>query len=96
VPRVGFVAVNGYDNEFRGWGRADGDLRERLKRAGVRARSDWSQAVVFHLHHPEDPSKQRRQNVGYAERTQIPVAAHNGFAEVAAAAQREVVYRNRA
>jgi glycosyltransferase involved in cell wall biosynthesis len=94
VPRAGFERVNGYDNNFRGWGRADGDLRERLKCVGVRPYSDWNKAVVFHLHHPEDPTKAKKQNVSYAERPTVPTVAEAGFAEVRDRALDAVIYRN--
>jgi glycosyltransferase involved in cell wall biosynthesis len=94
IPRSGFVAVNGYDNEFRGWGRADGDLRERLKKVGVRPFSDWNTAMVFHLHHPEDVTKKKKANVAYAERRDIPTVAEHGFEQVEDAARTSVVYRN--
>jgi hypothetical protein len=94
IPRSGFQAINGYDNEFRGWGRADGDVRERLKQVGVRPFSVWDRAMVYHLHHPPDPTKQQQQNVAYAERRDIPTRAASGFAEVADAARRSVVFDN--
>ena len=82
LPRSAYVEVNGYDNEFRGWGKADGDLRERLRAIGVRPWSVWRQAVTFHLHHPPDATKARKQNQAYAERHDVPVRAASGFAEV--------------
>jgi glycosyltransferase involved in cell wall biosynthesis len=94
IPRSGFLAINGYDNNFRGWGRADGDVRERLKQVGVRPFSDWDRALVFHLHHPPDSTKQQQQNVAYAERARIPTRAESGFAEVADEARRSVVFDN--
>jgi hypothetical protein len=30
-----FVAVNGYPNDFFGWGGEDDELRDRIKRAGL-------------------------------------------------------------
>lgn len=95
IPRRGFVGVNGYDNEFRGWGRADGDLRERLKEAGVWPHSDWDRAIVFHLHHPPDPTKASRANVAYSERAEIPTVAANGFEQCREAAAEALVYHNR-
>jgi glycosyltransferase involved in cell wall biosynthesis len=94
IPRSGFVTVNGYDNNFRGWGRADGDLRERLKCVHVRPFSDWSRALVFHMHHPEDTTKKQRANVAYAQREVIPTVAEHGFREVAADARSAVVWEN--
>ena len=94
IPRSAFVAVNGYDNEFRGWGRADGDLRERLKRTGVRPFSDWNRALVFHLYHPDDPTKAKQANRARSERPNIPTVAEHGFAQVEAEAHAATVYRN--
>lgn len=82
VPRAAFVRINGYDNEFRGWGRADGDLRERLKRIGVRPYSNWNRALTCHLHHPPDPTKPLRRNDHYADRGEIPIVAASGYAQV--------------
>jgi len=95
IPRSGFVAVNGFDNEFRGWGRADGDLRERLKQVGVRPFSNWNEALIFHMHHAPDPTKSLRANVAYSERAEIPTVALNGFEQCRQAARDSLVYRNR-
>jgi glycosyltransferase involved in cell wall biosynthesis len=95
IPRSGFVRINGYDNQFRGWGRADGDLRERLKQVGVRPHSDWDRALVFHLHHPEDPTKKQRMNVAYSERKRVPTVAVHGFEQCRAEAIAALVHDNR-
>jgi glycosyltransferase involved in cell wall biosynthesis len=92
IPRSGFVRVNGYDNLFRGWGRADGDLRERLKRVGVRPWSTWNSALTFHMHHPPDVTKKERANDAYADRVEIPAVAADGFAQVVP----DVVFSTRA
>jgi len=44
--------VNGFDEEYRGWGQEDDDLGRRLYGAGVRPRVRVCQAVVTHLPHP--------------------------------------------
>jgi glycosyltransferase involved in cell wall biosynthesis len=82
LPRSAYREINGYDNNFRGWGKADGDLRERLRRIGVRPWSVWHSAVTFHLHHPPDATKPKKANQEYAERADIPTRAASGFAEV--------------
>ena len=78
--KADLVRVNGFDERFRGWGNADGDLRERLKRVGVWPRSVWHRAVVFHLHHPleatrADPSAHR----AYAHRAPVEPFAEQGI-----------------
>jgi hypothetical protein len=82
LSRANYYRVNGYDNNFRGWGKADGDLRERLKRVGVWPKSVWDKALVCHLFHPPDPTKILKMNKAYYYRDKIPVVAENGIAQV--------------
>ena len=82
LAREDLLRVNGYDENYRGWGNEDGDLRERLKRVGVWPRSIWTRAVVFHLDHPVDPTrKDRARNLAYSRRPDIPVFAECGIAK---------------
>ena len=53
-----FISVNGYDNEFVGWGREDSDLMIRLHNLGIKGKRVKFSAIVFHLDHDEkDKSK---------------------------------------
>lgn len=61
-----FRRVNGYDEQFVGWGNEDGDLRERLKRVGVRPFPVVDRAVVYHMWHPPHDSKPALPNKAYA------------------------------
>ncbi len=51
--RRDFIAVNGYDETFEGWGKEDDDLAHRLVRLGRRMRDVRFAAVLYHLWHPE-------------------------------------------
>jgi glycosyltransferase involved in cell wall biosynthesis len=51
--RDDFVAVNGYDEAFTGWGREDTDLVARFYRRGLRRRWFKLRGVAWHLHHRE-------------------------------------------
>jgi len=51
--REDFIAVNGYDEAFVGWGREDTDLVLRLQRHGLRRRWFKLRGVAYHLHHRE-------------------------------------------
>jgi len=51
--RDDFVAVNGYDEAFVGWGREDTDLVARFYRRGLRRRWFKLRGVAWHLHHRE-------------------------------------------
>ena len=49
--RKDFISVNGYNNEFKGWGREDSDLMIRLHNLGVKGKRVKFSAIVYHLDH---------------------------------------------
>lgn len=50
--REDFVRVNGFNEEFVGWGREDSEFVTRLFNSGVRRRNIRFAALGCHLHHP--------------------------------------------
>jgi glycosyltransferase involved in cell wall biosynthesis len=52
IWRTDYERVNGYDENFEGWGCEDDDLRYRLRRAGMRIRSILGWTHTYHLWHP--------------------------------------------
>ncbi|HID78633.1 MAG TPA: glycosyltransferase [Planctomycetaceae bacterium] len=58
--RNDFLRVNGFDENFRGWGGEDDDFRLRLRQAGVRIQSILRRTRSYHLWHPPVPSKAPR------------------------------------
>jgi len=70
--RSDYERVNGFDENFRGWGCEDDDLRLRLRRAGIRSGSLLLRTRTVHLWHPPDPSVPARWreglNVAYMNR----------------------------
>jgi glycosyltransferase involved in cell wall biosynthesis len=54
------VKVNGYNEDFRGWGKEDNDLSIRLSNAGVKLHFLKFAGIVYHLYHKE-ASKERMQ-----------------------------------
>jgi hypothetical protein len=86
IDRALFYAINGYDEDFDGFGKEDSDLRNRLVASGARARSLWDRAFVFHLDHAIDTKhapKGLRDRVKerwyYYARPNIPVRCKNGL-----------------
>ena len=74
--------VNGYDENFVGWGGEDEDLGIRLVRAGIHCRSAIRYARVLHLWHPPAITDRRWQegpNIQYFNRKEIPVFCINGL-----------------
>ncbi len=73
------IEINGFDENYEGWGQEDSDFRERLKRWGLRPRSILPEAIVFHLHHEPQPTKAIRPNLAYSRRANIPIRCLNGL-----------------
>jgi glycosyltransferase involved in cell wall biosynthesis len=72
IARVDFERVNGFDEEFSGWGCEDDDLGQRLIAAGIRPVSILNRTRVYHMWHPSVPSKpatwREGDNVAYLKR----------------------------
>ncbi len=49
--REDFIAINGYNEDFEGWGREDSDLVIRMGNNGVKAKRIRYAAIVFHIYH---------------------------------------------
>lgn len=60
--RKDFVAVNGFDEEYQGWGHEDADLAVRLFRHGVKRKEGVFAVPVLHLWHPMNDRSQLNNN----------------------------------
>lgn len=49
--REDFIAINGYNEDFEGWGREDSDLVIRMGNKGVLAKRLRYAGIVYHIHH---------------------------------------------
>jgi glycosyltransferase involved in cell wall biosynthesis len=63
VCRQDMIAVNGWNEEFVGWGDEDSDLGVRLQNNGVQIRNLRNKVVQFHLMHDRLPSINPRNEV---------------------------------
>ncbi len=52
---VNVHAINGFDEDFSGWGHEDADFVARLYNAGVRRKKGFYATEVLHLWHQEQP-----------------------------------------
>ncbi len=60
IWREDFERINGFDENFEGWGGEDTDLGRRLRRAGVQIESILRWTHTYHLWHAPDASAPRR------------------------------------
>jgi glycosyltransferase involved in cell wall biosynthesis len=51
--REDLIRVNGYNEDFYGWGREDNEIAARLINLGINKRAMKFGGIVFHLYHPE-------------------------------------------
>jgi N-terminal domain of galactosyltransferase len=83
VWRADFERVNGFDENYCGWGQEDDDLGIRLRRAGVRLSSVLNITRLYHLWHPRDPSATNEWrdgvNVDYFLRRGGLICCRNGM-----------------
>ncbi len=83
IWRSDYERVNGYDENFFGWGCEDDDLRYRLRRAGVSIRSILGLTRTYHLWHPAHPTAPARwrdgMNVRYLLRKARLTRCRNGL-----------------
>lgn len=92
VWRDDFVAVNGFDETFEGWGHEDADLVLRLSHLGIHRKNGFLATEVYHLWHREnarDHESVNRQKVFQRMKTHI-ISAEKGLAEIEANASVQV------
>jgi GT2 family glycosyltransferase len=72
LARAEFERVNGFDENFLGWGCEDDDFGRRLRAAGIRMVSVLHRTCVYHLWHAPAPTRPRAWkeggNVPYLQR----------------------------
>lgn len=75
-----FIAVNGYDEYYEGWGGEDGDFGRRLKRYGLSKLHLKFAGIVFHLWHEDKFMYNKDHNCQYSQRPdeQQPIRCVDG------------------
>jgi glycosyltransferase involved in cell wall biosynthesis len=78
-------AVNGYDENYVGWGGEDIDFALRMVLSGCRGTSVIRSARILHLWHPREMGNKHWKegaNVGYLFRKKIKVFCENGLVRI--------------
>jgi GT2 family glycosyltransferase len=87
IWRRDLETVNGFDEDFVGWGCEDDDLAFRLRKAGVRIGSVLGYTCAYHMWHPTDPSRPANwtegPNVGRLELPNRPIRCPIGLVRLA-------------
>lgn len=63
------IAVNGYNEDFTGWGKEDSEIAIRLMNAGIMKKFIKMGAVVYHLYHHEASRHNEKENFKLMEVT---------------------------
>ena len=94
VWRSDFVAVNGFDEVFEGWGHEDADLVLRLSHLGVQRKNGFMATEVFHLWHRENQRNQEALNKSRVMQrmTTDLIKAEKGLTELDPAAEVKVTH----
>ena len=82
IYREDLEKVNGYDENFVGWGGEDHDLGQRLITAGVFGKPAFLKARLMHMWHPKELGDQdwsAGRNVPYLNREVVPAWCENGL-----------------
>jgi hypothetical protein len=73
LARSEFERINGFDENFLGWGCEDDDFGRRLRSGGIYTVSVLNRTCVYHLWHPPAPTRPRAWkeggNVPYLQRS---------------------------
>ena len=82
IHRADMEYVNGYDENFVGWGGEDEDLAIRFAKAGFQGKSIMREARALHLWHPSEIKNrdwENGPNIEYIRRKHIARFCDNGL-----------------
>ena len=76
--------VNGFNNDFVGWGREDSEFAIRMQNAGVKRKHVKFEAFGYHLYHNEQPRTALPQNQALLEKAlnEKLITCSNGLHQV--------------
>ncbi|MCW8849658.1 MAG: glycosyltransferase, partial [Melioribacteraceae bacterium] len=81
INREDYYAVNGYDENFVGWGNEDDDIRKRLYSYGVSGYNPFFVEFPLHLYHEPFHNNGERVNTIYSAVRSTEIAKGNYYCE---------------
>jgi GT2 family glycosyltransferase len=83
--RSDYEAVNGFDEQFEGWGYEDDDFTRRLYRLGLHSRHTVRRARAVHMWHatraPTPEERAQNPNRAYFYRENVPMRCERGLVQ---------------
>lgn len=82
--REDFIRINGYNNQFEGWGDEDAEFAARLINAGVSKKRVKLAAICYHLHHELNSkhNANRNQDLYRSTISRNLIICENGYHQV--------------
>jgi len=82
INREDYEKINGYDENYIGWGNEDDDLGQRLYHIGVRGKNISLDDFPIHLYHEPFHNQGERVNLSYHEKKRRAIRIGHFRAEV--------------
>ena len=74
-----YIKVNGYDENYIGWGQEDDDFGNRLTVAGINGKELITKNIQLHLWHYSDPTKVHSSNEEYYYKRKEEIFSEKDF-----------------
>lgn len=74
-----YIKVNGYDENYVGWGQEDDDFGNRLTVAGINGKELVTKNIQLHLWHYSDPTKVHSSNEEYYYKRKEEIFSEKDF-----------------
>jgi hypothetical protein len=82
INREDYEKINGYDENYIGWGNEDDDVGQRLYRIGVQGKNISREDFPIHLYHEPFHNQGERVNLAYHEKKRRAIRRGHFRAEV--------------
>ena len=82
VWKSDIIKVNGYNEDYEGWGYEDNDFILRLRNMGLISKAAKFQSIVYHLWHEKRPENHRNKQLLEQKNNNSSVRCRNGLFKI--------------